>query len=138
MKLVVTANYDHAEVAKLIDFGASMLVDKLDTSALICKVKNSKNIYRGCAWPSVQTIADRDAGYRYLVTMGVGCRYDYPVDTRRHKRHGGLILLSWQECIVYLATHELQHIADYQNIGQSGEARPNAVCYRAVLAYRNQ
>ena len=138
MKLVITVNYDHAEIAKLIDFGASMLVNKLDTSALILKVKNSKNVCRGHAWPRVQALTDRDAGYLYLVTIGVGCQYDFPANTGRHKRNGGLTLQTWQECIVYLAAHELQHIADYQNIGRSGEARPNEVCYRAVLAYRNQ
>lgn len=103
-----------------------------DAGRLVVKVKNSNGHSRGMAFHNVQTREDRAEGYRWLITMGFSAgvltrKFSYKFETR-----------NTFETVLYVAAHELQHMADIQLRKKPSEAAANSWARHTIIQWRKE
>lgn len=134
--VVNTSRYGDGEVAALVELARG----RKHHGHVALNVKNSKYACRGRAYERVPSESMRRVGSagRFLVVAAIGAPELFPFD----HRYPGLStapeyrLESWQEGLVTLVAHELQHCQQYALGLPRSEIDAERAAVRALAAYR--
>lgn len=98
---------------------------EVDTRGVTVNVKGCRNGWRGMAYHGVPGESNAPKSTRYLVTLGIAPPgvLRLPSTGQHKKRADPYCLMTWQECLVYIAAHEFKHIEQFKERLSASEVR---------------
>lgn len=130
-----TSNYHISEVKTLIEFASYGFNDK----RVCINVKNCHREYYGRAYNGIPSVSNAPRSSNYLVVVRIGKPNKFPCDdfySTKYKRLTPFQLLSWQEAIIAVTTHELAHVQQFRTHKPLSEVKANKKAYQRVIEWR--
>ena len=131
-----TSIYPTTRVKELVKFA----VNSFHTGVCI-NVKNSSNAYGGYAYHDIPSISNAPRSSRYLVTIRIGKPSQFPCKnygSTLYKRVPEFDFLSWEEALVAVVAHELQHVRQFVRRLPISESKATLAEYKKLMEFRSK
>jgi hypothetical protein len=137
MPITITAKYPKAEVRRLVVFAVKHV--GVDLKTVQINVKGSQYAYAGRAYGGIPSLSPAwGTGASYLVVIRIGTPDCFPITTAQSKRCPLITMNTWQEALLAVCAHELQHVVQFRDRLAKSEVQREHVANAVLDLWRRR